>query len=110
VMKSWLDGWGWRPWADLLPISHGWQMYASECWNKTITKKYNSRIEIICPRIVSYVVLFMPPLVVVDIFVFIHMQSTSVQVLEPGGCKLGVVTTTLSFLECEVEHWGKLDY
>jgi hypothetical protein len=32
------------------------------------------------------------------------MQSTSVQVLEPGGCKLGVVATTLDFLECMVEH------
>jgi hypothetical protein len=39
--------------------------------------------------IVSYGILFMPPLVVVDIFVHISMQSTSVEVLEPGGCKLG---------------------
>jgi hypothetical protein len=54
--------------------------------------------------IVSYGILFMPPLVVVDIFVHISMQSTSVQVLEPGGCKLGVVATTLDFLECMVEH------
>ncbi len=41
--------------------------------------------------IISYGILFMPPLVVVDIFVHINMQSTSVQVLEPGGCKLSVV-------------------
>jgi len=54
-------------------------------------KKYNFRIENICPMIISYGILFMPPLVVVDIFVHINMQSTSVQVLEPGGCKLGVV-------------------
>jgi hypothetical protein len=54
--------------------------------------------------IVSYGILFMPPLVVVDIFVCISMQSTSVQVLEPGRCKLGVVATTLGFLECRVEH------
>jgi hypothetical protein len=54
--------------------------------------------------IVSYGILFMFPLVVVDIFVQISMQSTSVQILEPGGCKLGVVATTSGFLECEVEH------
>jgi hypothetical protein len=54
-------------------------------------KKYNFRIENICPMIISYGILFMPPLVVVDIFVHINMQSTSVQVLDPGGCKLGVV-------------------
>jgi hypothetical protein len=54
--------------------------------------------------IVNYGILFMPPLVVVDIFVHINMQSTSVQVLEPGGCKLGVVAATLGFLECRVEH------
>jgi len=53
---------------------------------------------------VSYGILFMPPLVVVDIFVHISMQSTSVQVLQLGGCKLGVVATTLGFLECGVEH------
>jgi hypothetical protein len=53
---------------------------------------------------VSYGILFMPPLIVVDIFVRISMQSTSVQVLEPRRCKLGVVTTTLGFLECGVEH------
>jgi hypothetical protein len=60
--------------------------------------------------IVSYGILFMPPLVVVDIFVCISMQSTSVQVLEPGRCKLGVVATTLGFLECRVEHLKTLDY
>jgi hypothetical protein len=54
---------------------------------------------------ISYGILFMPPLVLVDIFVrIINMQSTSVQVLEHGRCKLGVVVTTLGFLECEVEH------
>ncbi len=66
-------------------------MHASECWNMIITKKYNFKIENICPMIISYGILFMPPLVVVDIFVHINMQSTSVQVLEPGGCKLSVV-------------------
>jgi hypothetical protein len=59
---------------------------------------------------ISYGILFMPPLVVVDIFVHISMQSTSVQVLEPRRCKLGVVATTLGFLECGVEHWRTLDY
>ncbi len=54
--------------------------------------------------IVSYGILFMPPFVMVDIFVCISMQSTSVQALEPRGCKLGVVATTLGFLECKVEH------
>ncbi len=53
---------------------------------------------------VNYGMLFMPPLVVVDIFVRTSMQSTSVLTLEPGGCKLGVVTTTSGFLECEIEH------
>jgi hypothetical protein len=52
----------------------------------------------------SYGTLFMPLLVVVDIFVCINMQSTSVQVLELGRYKLGVVATTLGFLECKVEH------
>jgi hypothetical protein len=66
--------------------------------------KYNFRIENICPMIVSYGILFMFPLVVVDIFVCIKMESTNVQVLEPRGCKLGVVVTTLGFLECGVEH------
>ncbi len=79
-------------------------MHAFECWSKTITKKYNFRIEIIRPMTVSYGILFMPPLIVVDIFVHTSMQSTSVQVLEPGGCKLSVVATTSDFLECEVEH------
>jgi len=54
--------------------------------------------------IVNYGILFMPPLVVVDIFVCISMQSTSVRVLELERCKLGVVVTTLGFLECRVEH------
>jgi hypothetical protein len=54
--------------------------------------------------IVSYGILFMLPLVVVDIFVHISMLSTSVQVFELGRCKLGVVATTLGFLECGVEH------
>jgi hypothetical protein len=54
--------------------------------------------------IVSYGILFMFLLVVVDIFVCIKMESTSVRVLEPRGCKLGVVVTTLGFLECGVEH------
>jgi hypothetical protein len=54
--------------------------------------------------IVSYGILFMPPLVVVDIFVSINMQSTNVQVLEPERCKLGVVATTLGLLECKVGH------
>jgi hypothetical protein len=40
----------------------------------------------------SYGILFMPPLVVVDIFVHVNMQSTSVQVLKFGGYKLNVVT------------------
>ncbi len=58
--------------------------------------------------IVSYGILFMPPLVVVDIFVCINMQSTSVQVLEPRGCKLGVVATTLGFWNVGLNierHW-----
>ncbi len=63
-----------------------------------------------CPMIVSYGILFMPPLIVVEIFVPINMQSTSVQVLELGGCKLGVIATTLGFLECRVKHWKTLDY
>ncbi len=67
-------------------------------------KKYNFRIENICPMIVSYGILFMPPLIVVDIFLCIIMQSKSVRVLEHGGCKLGVVATTLGFLECKVKH------
>jgi hypothetical protein len=67
-------------------------------------KKYNLRIEIICLMTVSYGILFMPPLVVVDIFVCISMQWTNVRVLELGGCKLGVVTTTSGFLECMVKH------
>jgi hypothetical protein len=58
----------------------------------TITKKCNFRIENICPMISSYGILFMPPLVVVDIFVHVNMQSTSVQVLKFGGYKLNVVT------------------
>jgi hypothetical protein len=53
---------------------------------------------------VNYGILFMPPLVMVDIFVCISMQSTGVQVLEFGRCKLSVVATTLGFLECGVEH------
>jgi hypothetical protein len=61
-------------------------------------------IENICPMIISYGILFMPPLIMVDIFVHISMQSTNVQVLELGKCKLCVVTTTLVFLECKVEH------
>jgi hypothetical protein len=64
---------------------------------------YNFRIENICPMTISCGLLFMPPLVVVDIFVRINMQSTNVQVLELGRCKLGVVTT-LGFWECGVEH------
>ncbi len=53
--------------------------------------------------IISYGILFMLPLVVVDIFVRISMQSTNLQVLEFGRCKLAVVAT-LGFLECGVEH------
>jgi hypothetical protein len=49
--------------------------------------------------IISYGILLMPPLVVVDIFVHINMQSTSVQVLEHGKCGC-----TLGFLECRDEH------
>jgi hypothetical protein len=64
---------------------------------------YNFRIENICPMIISYGILFMLPLVVVDIFVRISMQSTNLQVLEFGRCKLAVVAT-LGFLECGVEH------
>jgi hypothetical protein len=79
-------------------------MHAFECYNKIITKKYILKIENICLMIISYGILFMPPLVVVDIFVRINMPSTSVQVLELGGCKLGVVATTLGFLECGVKH------
>jgi hypothetical protein len=30
--------------------------------------------------------------------------------LELGGCKLGVIATTLGFLECRVKHWKTLDY
>jgi hypothetical protein len=46
---------------------------------------------------VSYGVLFMPHLVVVNVFVCISMKSTNVRILEPRGCKLGVVATTSSF-------------
>jgi hypothetical protein len=67
-------------------------------------KKNNFRIEIIHPMTVSYGMLFMLPLVVVDIFVCTSMHSTSVRVLEHGGCKLGVVATTSGFLEWGVEH------
>jgi hypothetical protein len=65
--------------------------------------KYNFRIENICPMIISCGILFMPPLIVVDIFVHIDMQSTHVQVVELGRCNLGVVAT-LGFWECRVEH------
>ncbi len=41
--------------------------------NVRIGKNYNFRIENICLMIVSYGILFMPPLVVVDIFVRISM-------------------------------------
>jgi hypothetical protein len=53
---------------------------------------------------VNYGILFIPPLVMVDIFVCNSLQSISVRVLELGRCKLGVVATTLGFLECRVEH------
>jgi hypothetical protein len=54
--------------------------------------------------IVSYGILFMPPVVVVDIFVRTSMQSISVRTLEPRGCKLNVVAIASSFLECRIEH------
>jgi hypothetical protein len=44
-------------------------MHAFEWSSKTIKKGNNFRIEIIHAMIVSYGILFMPPLVVVDIFV-----------------------------------------
>jgi len=79
-------------------------MHAFKCWSRTINLKNNFRIEIICPMTVNYGILFMPPLVVVDIFVHTSMKSTSVPTLEPGGCKLGGVPIASGFLECRIEH------
>jgi hypothetical protein len=79
-------------------------MHAFECWSRTINLKNNFRIEIICPMTVNYGILFMPLLVVVDIFVRTNMKSTSLPPLELGGCKLSGVATASNFLEFEIEH------
>jgi hypothetical protein len=72
-------------------------MHALECWNRTIIEKYDFRIEIVCPRTAACGILFMPPLVVVDIFVRAGMKLTSIPTLEPSRCKLGGVATALGF-------------
>jgi hypothetical protein len=84
-------------------------MHAFECLNRTIEKENNLRIEIIHRMIFGCGISFMPPLIVIDIFVRTSMQLTVVRVLEPRRCRLGVVATTSSLLECEVKHWRKLD-
>jgi hypothetical protein len=72
----------------------GWWMHAFECLSRTIEKEKNLRIEIIHRMIVGCGISFMPPLIVIDIFVRTSMQSTVVRVLEPRRCRLGVVATT----------------
>jgi hypothetical protein len=79
-------------------------MHALECWNRTIIEKYDFRIEIVYPRTVAYGILFMLPLVVVDIFVHTGMKSTSVPTFEPSGCKLGGVAMTSGFFKCGIER------
>jgi hypothetical protein len=50
-------------------------MHAFKCWSRTINKNNNLRIEIIHLMTISYGILFVAPLVVVDIFVRNSMQS-----------------------------------
>ncbi len=62
------------------------------------------RIAIVHPTTVDCGILFVPPPVVVDIFVRTNTKSPSIRALEPGGHKLGGVATTSSFFECGIEH------
>ncbi|CAM6055501.1 unnamed protein product [Sphagnum tenellum] len=85
-------------------------MHASECWNGTIGLEDNFRIAIVRPTTVDCGILFVPPSVVVDIFVRTSTKSSSVRALKPGGRKLGGVVTASGFFECGIEHRRKLDY
>ncbi len=75
VTKSWLDGWDWRPSAGPLPTSHGWRIHASECWSGTIDVEDNFRIAIVSRTTISRGILFVPPSIVVDIFLCAHQHE-----------------------------------
>ncbi len=65
-------------------------MHASECWNETIDVKDNFRIAIVSPMTGSPGVLFVPPSVIVDIFLRAHQREVDKR-STIGGYKLGGV-------------------
>jgi len=106
MTKSWLDGWGWRPSTGPLPTSHGWWMHASECWSGTIDVKNNFRIAIVSPTTGSPGVLFVPPSVVVDIFLRAHQCEVNER-STIGGCKLdGVAIASKAFQNARLKIEG----